>query len=193
MAAGAARFGKSAAGRRRPLWIPGHPSAQRDGIRLPFPLERLEDRIARTRILRTLRYWNWTGARLHSSPQKHSAAGPGHRQLDRNFYFRRWPRGTLLSRLGAKPAGASRRPPRRPGDRISPFRVVALQQEKPRLGAFQLALRITRNDRRNLLRPGLERAKTRPGLCHHAHMRGLALVFVVLRGANPTTHFLCEN
>ena len=59
---------------------------------------------------------------------------------------------TLLSRLGAKSAGAASRPPRGAADRLCPVWLVAFQQKIPDL---QLALRAAGHDRGNLLWPGL--------------------------------------
>src|SRR6476660_10373717 len=80
--------------------------------------------------------------------------------------------------MGAKLAGAPRRAARSPCNRFRALRFVALQQE---VGALQLALRISGYNRRNLLRPRLERTTPGASLGDHAYVCGLVLVSVVLR------------
>src|SRR3982074_90048 len=94
--------GQNTAGGYGLVWLPCHPSTQRNRFRLSFEMERPEDRIAGVGIFRADRFAAGTGARLYPSACQPAGIVQGAADMDRNLLLHRGSRGTLLPRLGAE-------------------------------------------------------------------------------------------
>ena len=106
-------------------------------------------------------------------------------ELGGNFCFRCRAGGAFLSCVGPKPVGA----PGRPHDRLVVASVLfGLSHFNKTIRDIQLALCSVGHDRRNFLRPCVARASPRARFGHYPHLRGLAMVVVVLE--TSAQHFI---
>src|SRR5216683_6689297 len=115
-------------GRCGPVWISSDPATDRDRIRLPPEMERLEDWLARTAFLHAHRSRAGTGAGLHPSASQSAGNRQRAPEMGGNIFLYRCAGRTLLSRLGTELAGATRRTVGGSGDRGSSLWPIAFQQ-----------------------------------------------------------------
>ncbi|SPF48929.1 hypothetical protein SBA1_90065 [Candidatus Sulfotelmatobacter kueseliae] len=139
-----------------------------------------ENRPARTCVLCAHRFIAGTGAGIHPCACQLARGVEGRADLDLHLFGYGGSGRTFLPRLDAEFSGAAGGTALGARDRVGGVRAGALQQTESSRCAFQLAVRSSGFDCGNLLWPRLARAAPRAGFRHHPHLRGLAVVVVVL-------------